>query len=56
VTARAVRDVLSRLKDTGRTDLDQVEMREMRRFVEDTIGLDAYYGLETETVETERPQ
>jgi methylisocitrate lyase len=52
-TARVVHDVLRRLKETGRTDLDQEEARETRRFVEDTIGLDEYYALERETVERE---
>ena len=54
VTAHAVHEVLRRLKETGRTDLDQGEMRLTRKFVEDTIGLDDYYGLEAETVETEQ--
>ena len=53
VTAQAVHDALSQLKETGRTDLDQEKMRRTRRFVEDTIGLDEYYALERETVERE---
>jgi methylisocitrate lyase len=53
VTARVVRDVLGRLKETGRTDLDQTEMIEVRQFVEDTLGLDRYYEIEADTVEPE---
>jgi methylisocitrate lyase len=53
VTARAVRDVLTRLKETGRTDLDQTEMIQVRQFVEDTLGLDRYYEIEADTVESE---
>jgi 2-methylisocitrate lyase-like PEP mutase family enzyme len=53
VTAQAVHDALRRLKETGRTDLDQEKMQQTRRFVEDTIGLDEYYRLERETVEPE---
>jgi methylisocitrate lyase len=51
VTARAVHDVLKRLRETGRTDLDQDEMRRVRAFVETTIGLEEYYALERDTVE-----
>jgi methylisocitrate lyase len=51
VTAQAVQDVLQRLKETGRTDLDQSQMQVTRRFVEDTIGLDEHYALERDTVE-----
>ena len=51
VTAQALRDVLVRLRETGRTDLDQTEMQRTRRFVEDTIGLEDHYALERDTVE-----
>lgn len=51
VAARALRDVLSALKETGRTGLRQDEMIPVRKFVEDTIGLDRYYQIEEETVE-----
>ncbi len=47
----AVRDVLTRLKATGRTGLDQTEMVPLRKAIEDTIGLDEYYRIERETVE-----
>jgi methylisocitrate lyase len=51
VTAQALRDVLGRLRESGRTDLDQAEMQRTRRFVEDTIGLEEHYALERDTVE-----
>ncbi len=50
---RAVRDMLTHLKATGRTGLDQAEMIPMRKAIEDTIGLEEYYRIERETVERE---
>lgn len=51
IAARALRDVLRNLKESGRTGLQQEEMVPVRKFVEDTIGLDRYYKIEEETVE-----
>lgn len=51
IAARALRDVLGTLKESGRTGLQQEEMVPVRKFVEDTIGLDRYYKIEEETVE-----
>ncbi len=48
---KAVRDVLTRLKATGRTGLEQTEMIALRKAVEDTIGLEEYYRIERDTVE-----
>jgi methylisocitrate lyase len=51
VAFRAVREVLTRLKATGRTGLDQGEMVPLRQAVEDAIGLEELYRIERETVE-----
>lgn len=51
VTARALREMLTTLKDTGRPGLDQAEMIPNRKFIEDTIGLDRFYAIEEATVE-----
>ncbi len=51
VAYRAVRDVLTRLKATGRTGLDQAEMVPLRKAIEDTIGLEEHYRIERDTVE-----
>lgn len=51
VVARAVRDVLTRLKETGETGLDQEEMIQVRKYIEDTVGLDELYKIEEATVE-----
>ena len=55
VAYRAVRDSLTRLKETGRTGLDQAEMVPLRKAVEDTIGLEEYYRIERETLERDTP-
>jgi 2-methylisocitrate lyase-like PEP mutase family enzyme len=51
VVARSVRALFQTLKETGATGLDQQEMIEVRKFVEDVIGLDRLYKIEEETVE-----
>lgn len=51
VTARAIRDTLRTLKETGSTGLAQGEMIATRQFVEDTLGLHRYYEIEAATVE-----
>ena len=51
VAARAVKEMLETLKATGRTGVDQEEIRLIRKYIEDTIGLEEMYQLESETVE-----
>jgi methylisocitrate lyase len=51
VTARAVLDTLTTLRETGRTGLAAGEMIVARKFIEDTLGLDRYYEIEAATVE-----
>lgn len=51
VTARALRSVLTTMRETGSNGLDQHEMIGVRKALEDTIGLDEHYALERETVE-----
>ncbi len=51
VKYKAVRDILSHLKATGRTGFGQTEMIALRKAVEDTIGLEEYYRIERDTVE-----
>lgn len=51
VTARALREVLTTMKQTGHNGLDQAEMIGVRKALEDTIGLEEFYALERETVE-----
>lgn len=52
VAARAMRDVLRTLRETGSTGLDQEEMIEVRHALETTIGLDEFYAIEEATVES----
>jgi methylisocitrate lyase len=51
VCARATREVFTRLRETGRTGLDSAEMIDVRKWVEDALGLDEAYALEEATVE-----
>ena len=51
VTSRALREVLTTMRETGGNGLDQQEMIGVRKALEDTIGLEEYYALERETVE-----
>ncbi len=51
VAAKAVKEILETLKATGRTGVDQEEITMVRKYVEDTIGLERMYKLEMETVE-----
>lgn len=48
---KAVRSVLVELLETGRVDADTKEVTEVRKFIEDTLGLEEAYKLEEETVE-----
>lgn len=50
-SVRAVRDALTEVKATGRTHLSQEELIPIRKYIEDTIGLDEYYAIEEATVE-----
>lgn len=49
---RAVRETLSSLKEVGRSGLDEAEARRLRKAIEDTIGLEEYYKIEEQTVES----
>jgi methylisocitrate lyase len=51
VAAKAVKEMFETLKETGRMGLDQTELSEMRKYIEDTIGMEEMYKLERETVE-----
>src|ERR1700676_4479848 len=47
----SIYELFLRLKQTGRTGLDQTTAIKNRKEIEDTIGLDEYYRIEAETVE-----
>jgi methylisocitrate lyase len=47
----SIHELFLRLKQTGRTGLDQATAIKNRKDIEDTIGLDEYYRIEAETVE-----
>jgi methylisocitrate lyase len=47
----AVFELFSRMKQTGRADLDPAATIKIRKDIEDTMGLDEYYRIEAETVE-----
>ncbi len=49
--AMAVKGMLENLKATGRTGIDQAEFLSVRKYVEDTIGLEEMYKIEASTVE-----
>ncbi len=51
VAAKAVKEMLETLKSTGYTGLDQTEIKSVRKYIEDSIGLEEMYKLEMETVE-----
>jgi 2-methylisocitrate lyase-like PEP mutase family enzyme len=51
VVYTAVFDLFSRMKQTGRADLDPAAAIKIRKDIEDTMGLDEYYRIEAETVE-----
>jgi methylisocitrate lyase len=48
---QAVRGVLTQLRETGRTGLDQAAAIATRKAIEDTIGLEDHYRVEEQTVE-----
>jgi methylisocitrate lyase len=47
----SVYELFSRMKQTGRTGLDSAAAIRTRKAIEDAIGLDEYYQIETQTVE-----
>ncbi len=51
VAAKAVKEMLESLKATGWTGVNQAEITTVRKFIEDTIGLERMYKLEMQTVE-----
>ena len=51
VVFRSVKELFLRLKETGRTGMDQAVFVGIRKEIEDTIGLEEYYRIEEETVE-----
>jgi methylisocitrate lyase len=51
VVFNSVKELFIRLKETGKTGLDQDVFRKVRKEIEDTIGLEEYYRIEEETVE-----
>ena len=53
VTYHRIRELFTRLKETGKTGLDQDEFRKVRKDIEDAMGLEEYYRIEEETVESE---
>jgi len=52
VTYQSVKQLFVRLKQTGSTGLDPQLARTIRKDIEDTMGLDEYYRIEEETVES----
>lgn len=51
VAFTAVRELFIGLKQRGSTGLDQAVFKDVRKQIEDTIGLDKYYAIEEKTVE-----
>jgi methylisocitrate lyase len=51
---KAVKELFTRLKETGRTGMDQDVYRKVRKEIEDTIGLEEYYRIEEKTVENRK--
>jgi len=51
VMYKNVKELFTRLKQTGSTGMDQEVFRNIRKEIEDTMGLDEYYRIEEETVE-----
>lgn len=54
VMFKSVKELFVRLKETGRTGMDQEVFRKIRKEIEDTMGLEEYYRIEEETVEARR--
>ncbi len=51
VAAKAVKEMAEKLYALERPATDPVEMREIRKYIQDTIGLEEMYRLEVDTVE-----
>jgi len=51
VMFRSVKELFARLKETGRTGLDQEISKAVRKDIENTMGLEEYYKIEEQTVE-----
>ena len=54
VAYQSVKEMLTRLKQTGKTGLDQAAFQKVRKDIEDAMGLEEYYRIEEETVESRR--
>ena len=54
VVFTSVKELFLRLKETGRTGMDQAVFKGIRKEIEDTIGLEEYYRIEEETVEKKK--
>jgi methylisocitrate lyase len=51
---KAVKEVFTRLKETGQTGMEQEVFRRIRKEIEDTIGLEDCYRIEEKTVENRK--
>jgi methylisocitrate lyase len=51
VMFKSVKELFLRLRETGRTGMDQAILTGIRKEIEDTIGLEEYYRIEEQTVE-----
>ena len=51
VTFKGIKDLFLRLRETGRTGMDQSVLIKVRKEVEDAIGLEQFYRIEEETLE-----
>jgi methylisocitrate lyase len=54
VMFKSVKELFARLKETGRTGMEQAVFTRIRKEIEDAIGLEEYYRIEEETVEKKR--
>ncbi len=51
VAAKAIKEMAEKIYALGQPVMDPEEMRTMRRYIEDTIGLNKMFQIEKETVE-----
>ena len=51
---KSVKELFTRLKETGQTGMEQEVFRKVRKEIEDTIGLEEYYRIEEKTVENRK--
>jgi 2-methylisocitrate lyase-like PEP mutase family enzyme len=54
VMFKSVKELFVRLKETGQTGMEQEVFRNVRKEIEDTIGLEEYYRIEEKTVENRK--